>query len=70
MKAHLFAQTTLENSLQRALERSEFLLDYEPRVDFRTGRITGMEALIRRKHPELGLISPGSFQTSLKQPPG
>jgi len=55
------ARMTMEKHLRRALEREEFLLHYQPQVDLKTGRITGMEALIRWQSPELGFIPPGDF---------
>ena len=55
------ARMTMEKHLRRALEREEFLLHYQPQVDLRTGRITGMEALLRWQSPELGLVSPAGF---------
>lgn len=51
----------LENNLYKAIERSEFLLYYQPQIDLKTGRIVGMEALIRWQHPERGLIPPNQF---------
>jgi EAL domain-containing protein (putative c-di-GMP-specific phosphodiesterase class I) len=51
----------LESGLRRALERKEFLLHYQPQVDFRTGEVIGIEALIRWRHPDLGLVPPLSF---------
>ncbi|HVY23579.1 MAG TPA: EAL domain-containing protein [Steroidobacteraceae bacterium] len=51
----------LQNSLPQALQRKQFVLDYQPVVDLNTGRITGVEALLRWHHPQLGLISPARF---------
>jgi diguanylate cyclase (GGDEF)-like protein/PAS domain S-box-containing protein len=51
----------LENDLRKALEREEFLVYYQPQLDLRTGAIVGMEALVRWRHPERGLVSPGEF---------
>jgi len=61
MNAEAFRQLTLESSLRRALEREEFSLYYQPQVETRTGRITGVEALVRWSHPELGLLTPAEF---------
>ena len=51
----------LENSLRQALERGELELHYQPRVSLETGLITGIEALLRWNHPELGMVSPAQF---------
>ena len=51
----------LEGSLRRALERREFVLHYQPKINLETGAITGVEALIRWRHPERGLIPPALF---------
>ena len=57
------AQTHLEarRHIAEALERREFVLFYQPKVNMRTGEIAGAEALIRWQHPERGLVSPGEF---------
>ena len=52
---------TLENDLRRALDRSEFEVHYQPIVDAYTGTVVGAEALLRWRHPELGLLLPSEF---------
>lgn len=51
----------LENDLEKALERQEFLLYYQPQINLITGELVGMEALIRWRHPERGLVPPNQF---------
>ncbi|MEO5349344.1 MAG: EAL domain-containing protein [Magnetococcus sp. YQC-3] len=52
---------SLEKGLQHALERDEFFLYYQPQIDVMTGRMVGVEALIRWRNKELGLVSPAQF---------
>jgi EAL domain-containing protein (putative c-di-GMP-specific phosphodiesterase class I) len=61
MNAKALKRLTLENSLRRALERKEFEVHYQPQVDINSEQVVGMEALVRWRHPELGLISPAEF---------
>jgi diguanylate cyclase (GGDEF)-like protein/PAS domain S-box-containing protein len=51
----------LESGLKLALERDEFELHYQPQVDLRSGKMVGMEALLRWRHPQQGLVGPGQF---------
>jgi EAL domain-containing protein (putative c-di-GMP-specific phosphodiesterase class I) len=52
---------SIEESLRRALERQEFALHYQPKLNLKTGAITGAEALLRWTHPERGPITPAQF---------
>ena len=61
MNAKALERLTLENDLRQALNRREFLLHYQPRVDMISGEITGMEALVRWQHPVQGLLYPTQF---------
>ncbi|MGV8074244.1 MAG: putative bifunctional diguanylate cyclase/phosphodiesterase [Syntrophobacteraceae bacterium] len=61
MNAKAFERLVMENSLRKALEREEFILYYQPQVDLKTGAVIGVEALIRWRHSELGLVSPLEF---------
>ncbi|WP_189609163.1 EAL domain-containing protein [Saccharospirillum salsuginis] len=51
----------LRSDLQNALDSGDFELHYQPQLSLTTGRVTGLEALIRWRHPELGMVSPGDF---------
>jgi diguanylate cyclase (GGDEF)-like protein len=51
----------LENSFRRALKRKEFVVYYQPQVDIQTGKIVGMEALVRWQNPDFGLVPPMDF---------
>jgi diguanylate cyclase (GGDEF)-like protein len=61
MNASALQRLTLENALRRALERSEFEVHYQPIVDGITGAPVAAEALVRWRHPELGLLLPSEF---------
>jgi EAL domain-containing protein (putative c-di-GMP-specific phosphodiesterase class I) len=61
MNAQAVQQLTLENGLRLALEKKELFLVYQPQMEIATGRITGLEALLRWQHPELGLVPPDKF---------
>ncbi len=61
LSANSLERLTLESGLRRALERGEFELHYQARRDVRSDRVTGVEALLRWRHPELGTLAPMSF---------
>jgi diguanylate cyclase (GGDEF)-like protein len=61
MNVHTLERLELESDLRRALERGEFFLHYQPKVEIASGLITGVEALLRWKHPTRGLVPPLDF---------
>ena len=61
MHARLAERQSLEADLRYALGRNEFLLHYQPKFDLQTGRITGVEALLRWQHPQRGMVYPVQF---------
>lgn len=56
-----------EGELQRALDREEFVLFYQPQVDLADGRLIGAEALVRWQHPERGLLAPSEFLLAVEE---
>jgi len=67
MTAAVAARLTLENRLRQAIERQEFVLHYQPKVDLKNGTLVGAEALIRWNDPETGLVPPGEFIPILEE---
>lgn len=67
MNAKVAEKLTLENKLRRALEQDQFVLYYQPKFTLATGRISGLEALIRWNDPATGLILPGEFIPILEE---
>ncbi len=67
MTAAVAAKLTLENQLRQAIERDEFELHYQPKVDVSTLHVIGAEALIRWNDPRTGLVPPGQFIPILEE---
>jgi EAL domain-containing protein (putative c-di-GMP-specific phosphodiesterase class I) len=61
MNARVAEKLTLETKLRRAIENEEFLLHYQPKVELKTGRVIGLEALVRWCDPETGIVPPNQF---------
>jgi diguanylate cyclase (GGDEF)-like protein/PAS domain S-box-containing protein len=61
MNIRAVERQSIEEDLRGALERQEFILHYQPKIDLQTGAITGAEALIRWQHPQRGLVAPLMF---------
>jgi EAL domain-containing protein (putative c-di-GMP-specific phosphodiesterase class I) len=61
MNAQVSERLTLENSLHMAMEKQQLFLVYQPEIDVLTGSVTACEALLRWKHPELGMVPPDKF---------
>jgi EAL domain-containing protein (putative c-di-GMP-specific phosphodiesterase class I) len=67
MNARVAEQLKLENDLRNALLEEQFILHYQPKFDLASGRLSGLEALIRWVHPERGLVPPGQFVPVLEE---
>jgi diguanylate cyclase (GGDEF)-like protein/PAS domain S-box-containing protein len=67
MNDHVAEWLTLETQLRQALEKSEFVLHYQPKVNLASGKITGVEALIRWDDPRTGLVPPNRFIPILEE---
>jgi diguanylate cyclase (GGDEF)-like protein/PAS domain S-box-containing protein len=67
MTAHAFERLNLENSLRQALEQQQYVIFYQPQINVLTGSVVGVEALLRWRHPELGLVTPDSFIPVLEE---
>ena len=61
MNVRAVERQSIEGDLRFALERDEFVMHYQPKIDLKTGAITGVEALVRWQHPERGLVGPLQF---------
>ncbi|MEK5490362.1 EAL domain-containing protein [Paenibacillus sp. FSL R7-0297] len=67
LREKLEQKTMIAKYLHSALEREEFVLYYQPQINAVTGKMIGMEALIRWNHPEKGLIGPGTFIAAVEE---
>ena len=67
MNVEVMAKLEMDNALRNAVENDEFVLHYQPRVDLTSGRVTGVEALLRWQRPGHGLVSPASFIPALEE---
>ena len=61
MNARAVEKLTMESTLRQAIEREDFVLFYHPKFDLQSGAMTGVEALVRWRHPQLGIVGPASF---------
>ncbi|OGA68934.1 MAG: hypothetical protein A3G81_16290 [Betaproteobacteria bacterium RIFCSPLOWO2_12_FULL_65_14] len=67
MNQRSVARLQLNTDLRRAMERGEFALHYQPKVDLRDGRMHGVEALLRWNHPSRGVVAPAEFVPALEE---
>lgn len=61
LNLRLRQRLTLEDDLRQGLKQEQFMVYYQPKFDLRSGRISGVEALLRWRHPEKGMIPPDQF---------
>ncbi len=61
MQARVLERQSLESSLRHALSQNEFMLHYQPKIDLKTGEVSGVEGLLRWHHPTRGLVPPALF---------
>jgi len=61
MNSNAVERMSVEAELRQALDRNELVLHYQPKIDVRSGRVTGLEALVRWQHPQIGLVPPAHF---------
>ena len=61
MGVQLFERVLMEREMRRAVEEKEFVVYYQPQIDLKTGKVIGAEALVRWKHPALGMVRPDMF---------
>jgi diguanylate cyclase (GGDEF)-like protein/PAS domain S-box-containing protein len=66
MNQRTVAKVQLNTDLRRAIEREEFTLHYQPKVDLADGKLRGLEALLRWNHPQRGIVAPGEFIPALE----
>lgn len=67
MQVKAYSRLILETALRHALDHKEFVLAYQPKLDLREQRVTGVKALLRWNHPELGLVMPLDFLPVLEE---
>jgi diguanylate cyclase (GGDEF)-like protein/PAS domain S-box-containing protein len=67
MNERVVEKLSLENRLRQAIELEQFVLHYQPKISFATGKLTGCEALIRWNDPQSGLVPPGQFIPILEE---
>ena len=68
MNVELLKQLSLEAALRKAIDNEQFVIHYQPKVDMQTGRITGLEALLRWQRPGHGLVRPSTSFPCSKRP--